>query len=159
MKVWLLQRAAKFPEGVYPVTHPRVQVLPLLEEEGQFPGVRGKAGVGWEQVREPRLNWQNPVGVEKAPREQVTVRLPLAMYPEMQPRVQGEPEGIEPVHPPMARGERVEGFVQGEGLQVLDEVEKVPAVQVMVRSPEGVYPDWQVGVQVDPEGVEAEQEE
>ena len=147
-KVWLLQRAAKLPEGegVYPFTQPRVHTVLLGDDGGQFPSFNGNAGVGLEQLKSVLIE-QNPFPVlVNTPKLHDAERLPLATYPNAQPKLQVVPEGIRPLQLPVVLGNTAVGVEQGLGWHVVsdpDGVEKVPAQQEMgvrVDVGEGEYP-------------------
>ena len=82
------------------------------------------------------------------------------MNPEMQPRAQDPPEGVwAAMHPPCVKGEDTAGGEQGEGEQMPAGEENDPALHVIVKDAVGVYLFLQVGVQVEEEEVEEEQDE
>ena len=133
-----------------------MQEVRLLAEGGQFPGVRGNAGVGCEH-RPATFTTQPPLGCENTPRVQLIDRLPFATYPPVQPSTQAPPEAIDPAQLPAVIGKATVGVVHGVGWHDPGGAENDPRLQVAARDPEGLYPLRHEGTHVCPDRVDAEQ--
>ena len=78
----------------------------------------------------------------------------------MQAREHDPPDGVwAVVQPPWVKGLFTAGGAQGDGEHMLLGDENTPAVQVIAVDPVEEYPVLHVGVHVEADGVEAEQEE
>lgn len=137
--VKLVQRADRSPvgDGWYPGAQPSVQEVPLAAKE-QSPGVKGNVGVGGEQLRFALIRHTPLPSKERVPKLHEAERLLFATYPEAQPRLHDDPEGIGPEQLPTVIGYETEGLAQGLAWQVTVDDWNVPAKQVIVSAAEGV---------------------